>query len=350
MDTEKLNEVELKDKEAAMPLVSVNDLQAKHKFVITQCNLATKGAELIKIESIPTLSIAIAKEGEIKIASDELEKSRKSFKAPYLSAAKVIDKFFKEIQGPINKTLSELKNKRLVFQADADKAAKDEMPADNRNMLLKEDVIKDDLNKLIRISRLVFVNMFGGKFKKKDGTEVEKEGSQNPAFFAQFVVKMNENFPIVSDLRFPSKDASILMRAYLTKTIEEYIELMVDLQSAVTTVESNRVNMQVEQFRKSFTDHIFSERARYKTMIAAFILVPETTEKATIAALASRSIKEVLDYDVINIALVPREYLMIDEAKIKLFMKTKDKEIRGGFVNKLITGIKFKVTKVAVTK
>lgn len=313
-------------------LAIINALQVQVDAIGTQC---------LQIQIVDDSTLAIGQQNLSKANSiaKSIEDSRKKIKEPYLSAGKLIDSTCAKLTETIEKGMAHIKSEvgkwekeRLAIlaakQAEIDAKAKEE---DQKR--IAEEIRKQDI--------LTFISN-----TLKPYLQSTYEGLKSAADCDKFLTYINKNFPGVDKFQEYLPDA-IQIR-------DNYIDLIkgkkAQFSAAANISDTELALLKQKEKLAILQQELDAEKLRIKQAEEAAEAEKKRKEAEELAMLEkaklqaqsdlekTKGVRYIWKFELVDIEFAPKEWLTIDEAKVKEYMKANKDSLKD---NEVINGIKF---------
>jgi hypothetical protein len=306
--------------------------------------------EIMKIDDEDTLKIAENNAGLVKDSINSIEKVRKELKQPYFDTGKTIDSIAKEMTAPLDtvkaKITDEITNYKNLQAAIAAQAA--EKAAENANKLADEKAA--EIERISRIESQITARLYGGHWFNSNKQRKDSAGCLQPVDCENLLSTVNEKIPSIDEFTH-MKDQYSEMTTRVKKKINEFKINLIESMSRSQTVKDNALK-QIEEKRGAGQADINNQKDELKQEV---IDENRKTIKAATneVSAATKGVRKTLVIEVDDIEKVPKEWLLINEVKIREWasenkIDLKDKISKEG--SAVVNGIKFTLSSKYVSR
>lgn len=254
----------------------------RFNFLKDQSSKISKILETIEVKDDTSEAIAVQKLSEAKAFVGEIESLRVIVKKPYLDTGKKIDEAAKLLAAPVESRYKTLSDSVLVYKQEKAKA--------ERERLAKAQEVR---NKLIR-------------YQSESIVEINKASTMKELSDVYKVRVLS--FPLAEEWGEFAKDAEE-MKAIIIKHGKLRKAQIEELANApVEKIEEIKTKQETES-AEHLVEDITAKTNNVDTVIA------------TVAATKTTGVRKDWAFEVINPDLIPREFLIPNEAKIREFMR-----------------------------
>lgn len=269
---------------------------------------ATKMTELANTSSIITVNnqqeLEIAKSRVLDAGSwiKMIEADHKKLKAPFLEVTRILDSEKKTIAESFAKSKSAIETKITFFETIEKRKKADELAAQLKEKEKQDALILADTEKINNIVSNVKAFLYGGIVNNSKGS-FQKAG----CFTIAEVEKVEEG--IKKSLPGPAEFREECFQVF-QQSMQLISEMIVARKQSLLTTSGTVLSDQEASILADSNTVVVDQERRLNAGTIAIERQVEVNEKG---------MRRTIVFDVFNLALVPREYLMLDESKINQF-------------------------------
>lgn len=339
MATKELAKTLLTNEEVAKNFLIVNEQLDKYEAI-------SKSVEVIDEESLVIAENNIA---DIKSLITRTKAAHKIVKGPYYQTGKQIDEYAKAILDRLEAFCSRMALPITNWRSVQEAHARAELEAKQR-VLAKQAVEQAvEVAKLSRLTRTVYAKLHGGTFFTKEGEEKIASGCKTEEECAMLAQVIKEKFPEEDQFPFfPLKRNQAVEK--ISKDIRKHTVSIMESKSLTPGIVKEAKRRMREAAKEAGMEALKIEEALGKKISLENRKAVREGEKE-IKEAASNT-RKLLKLKITNEELVTREFLSVDEAKIRSWMEGKNDQIKKMLEQgkQPLTGVEFYVETTYVTK
>lgn len=297
----------------------------------------------IKVEDETSLGAAKLTVKAAQEAEKLIEAKREELKAPHLEAGRVIDNYAKELKLPLQAAITEGKQAILIFEQEKERKRLAELKKLEDERREKQEAERKEAarleslkNKLVQFENRS-ASAINGTKTLEDLATVEnslKMFSVSESTFQEFsadaqeiktkmISKVEEHRQYLTEKIAQEKEA-----ARLNGIAKEQKELELKQKEEARKLQEEKEN--IENEKKQLAIQKADEDAAFQRKIQADREENERKEKEKqLEEDKSKNLRKDWDFEIVNSALVPREFLTVDETMIRNAVKKGIREIAG---------------------
>jgi len=313
----------------------------KFRYVASKLPILEKSSLDLKVESDEQLTIAENNASEALSLLKEVDSVRKTLKAPYADTVKMIDSYCKTITDSLDRIKTRFSAEITAYRVIQQASARAEMESKLKELEVLEKEKKEESEKIIRIEAQMIARIFGGSYKKKDGT-IETFAGQLTSFNCkELLTWMNQRLPPISDFKhFP-----VLYEDTVTsikKKLAEHTSNLIILESEDGMIAKEGAVRRTAELRTEASKEILEKGDKIEKLIDKSIRKEVRTMENEVKD-AGKGVRKELRWDVIDELAVPRDILSVDTMKISKYINENREKIKTQIVNgeEILPGIKF---------
>jgi len=335
--------------ELVKTIITVEQVASNFKIVNDELDKYEAISKAVVVNDDESLAIAENNMASVKELIKRTNAAHSVLKKPYYETGKMIDQYKKSILDRLdafaNRIALPITNWKSVQVA----ARKIDLEKQRKEIEAEDLKKSEEVDKLSRLTRMIYAKLYGGTFYTKDGEEKMASGCQAPEHCAALSELINEKFPDEEQFPyFPKKRNEMVIKA-LKDIRKHQIDLMetVNLNEGIAKAAKARIRaarkeagMEAEKIQESLDKKINRDKKK---------ILREGEKEVKEAASGTRNI---LKFKVVNDLQVTREYLSVDESKIRAWMEGQTADIKGQLQEGLqpIAGVEFYVETTYVSK
>jgi len=291
----------------------------KFEALQTTVNSQIETLKQIEISDPTSLGVANQQLSAAKTLVNGIEEKRVELKAPFLDAGKKIDALAGNLSKPLESVMDSLKDKVLTYKKaeEAKRIAEIEKIAAEQKAIQQEEEIRQ--NMLAENMKKFAAAAFNGINNIKNESELSKAYTD---FYVNYPVEYGE------DLKAKIKALGSARYAELKNPIQSTIDFYHKLYCEYTGTE------------------MVIEVPASEVMVDAK-LEEKKAELEIQQAASSKGLRATWDFEVSNVTEVPKSWMIVDEKKVKEFIKEHKSELSEDII---INGIRFFQKKTVVIK
>lgn len=321
-------------------LVKVEDLKNKFPDIQDKIKEYTEYSLAVKIETDDNLMAADNTSSEVHEVLKNVEKVRQVLKAPYFNTGKVIDEYAKTMTDPLEKAKKRINEEIARYRVIKAAMIKAEEDAKMREIAALEEEKREEMNKITRIEQQLTARTYGGVWITRDGQKMTSIGCVKESDCDDLITLIVTKVPKPESFKFYQAQAEEMLSKVRDRIAKHKINLhnlngdsKILREDALVKINEAKVEAGVEAAE---TKEIIEKKIEKETkqQIKGF-------EKSIDQA--RKGVAQVLKFSVLEEHLVPREFLVVSEEKIRDYMRQNGEQIRTDLKDNKVSlpGIKF---------
>jgi hypothetical protein len=317
-----------KEKTEAVLLIQRSELEAKFNDVKQQVLAVAERCEKIEITDDESYQVGLNVAIEANTIEKKIDDKRSAVKKPYFETGKMIDAIAKELTEPLQKSIKSAKVKLKAFQDAEAKRKQEELEALQEK---REEILATADTEVRHISKLK--NFFENTYKEFIA-EITKQKDKN---------KLTANVKALLDGFIPKTELgdwledAILFRDNIVICTKLKKQLIIEGDAKVKA-ELDKNLIAFAKFKKRIIDSITEEENSTKNE-AIGANIATVSKMVELSSEETDNQRKIWKFDVVDIANVPRKYLVLDPVLVNKFIKEADKEVLAKSPN-IISGLK----------
>lgn len=323
-------------------LLKVSDLKNRFPEVQEKIEEYNKFSLALKIETDDNLVAADNMSSEVHEVLKNIEKVRQVLKAPYYNTGKAIDEYAKTMTEPLEKAKKRINDEIARYKVVQAAMIKAQEEAKMREIAAVEEEKREELNKIVRIEGQLNARIYGGVWMTKDNTRQTSTGCIKEEDCDQLIDLIINKVPKPETFKYYSAQAEEMLSKVRDRIAKHKINLhnlngdsRLLREDAIVKINEAKLEAGVESVE---TREVLEKKIERETKseVKGF---EKTYEQAR------KGVARVLKFVVTDEALVPREFFVISEEKIRDYMRQNGDQIREDLTknNESLPGIKFYV-------
>lgn len=295
-----------------------------------------------------TLAVAENNAAQIKTLLTRTEATRKALGDDYYATWKMINDYAKTISVRLEAFKQRIALAVTSWRAVQEAAAREELRKKEERLREEEKLKQDEAARLVRLTNTVFAKLYGGTYQTKNGEQIAS-GCHTKEDCDRLDQAIFKSFPKAEEFKyFPERRDEIYNTAM--KAVRNHKVDLMELNSttsgirdaAEARIKKNRMDAGLavqktdEQLNKKISQEIKKE-------------IKEGEKEIQEAAKGTRKI---LKFRIVNEEEVTREFLSVDEVKIRNWMEGQNADIKSQLQKGLqpIKGVEFYVETTHVSR
>jgi flagellar biosynthesis chaperone FliJ len=311
----KFDEISIKQK-----LNFETQLQITEKIIGTLKKVTIKDDETLKIART-TLSNALT-------VIDKIEEVTDNLCEPYKNIIKQINGLSDQLLDGLRDVCTKTKSNISLYQTTNINNALSEHEKAMETNQVKVDEVRIKLDFVKRIASQAEARIFGGHYELKDGTEKFLACPVKLSELTDQLTFLKEKMPSGDQIK-PFEGIIDNIKKLLMTAGSHLMQYMTDKINCDITLELASIDKRISLLRINTSDEIKKSIENAEQYLKKFIsgLNKEAENKLKEVAKGTR---KTLKYTIDDITVVPAEYLTVDDAKVKVFMKQHDEDLKEG--------------------
>jgi hypothetical protein len=324
----------------AEPLLKTDEIA--HRFTDFGGKIDTykQYATDLKVTDPDTLMVAENTSSEILEVSKSVEKVRKTFKEPYFLTGKSIDEYAKLLSEPLEKARKDINaivgNYKTVQAAFAkEKADKEQQALDQ----VEKDKM-EEIDKIARIEQQLNARLYGGYWINKQGLRQTSAGCVNVDQCQELIKMIDEKVPKADSYIYYGERHEEMLKGLKKRIAEHMINVNKlssgkkdSIEEAMGKIQSAKVSADVKVIETK-------EKGEY---LVAKEVKKESKAIISVVQEARKGLKRILKFVVVEHDKVGKEFLKVDDEKVRFYMNEHNEEIKEKLLKneEILPGIKF---------
>ena len=332
----------------AKPLITAEEIAKNFVLVANELEKFDAISKAVDIKDEESLTIAENNAAQIKVLLDRTEAARKALGDPHYQTHKSINQYAKGISDKLDaykqRVTLAVTNWRTVQEAHK----RAELEAKQKELQVIEDEKTAEMNRLTQLTNTILARLYGGKYVTKKG-EQYSDGCYTQEECDKLAEVLSRSFPGEEQFKhFPKKRNDILsvglkaIRSQKIDLVDRDSDIPGVRAAANTRIKENIKNagLIVEKTGSTMARKIASETKK------------EVREGEKEIKEAAKGTRKILKFRIINEEEVTREYLSVDESKIRTWVEGQTTEIKEGLKrgSQPISGVQFYVETVYASR
>jgi len=299
----------------------------------------------VNIQDDETLAIAENNAAQIKELLTLTDAARKKVGDPYYKTHKAVNEYAKGITDRIKSFKERFGHNITSYRKVQEAAARAHLDSKRKDLEAEEELKTIEAAKIVRLTRTIYAKLYGGTFMTKAGEEKVASGCHTQEDCIELAGILNTSLPDdESYIYFPEKGSKIRLEAgkFIRKHQIDLMELASDIPgkriAATDRINQNRVNagMAAVKTQETLTKNIAT--ATRKEVKAGEADIKE----------AAKGTRKILKFRIDNPEQVLREYLSVDDVKIRAWMEGQNDLIKENLQKNVqpLPGIQFYVEEI----
>jgi hypothetical protein len=307
------------------PLLNTEQIAVRFTDFGGKIETYKKYASDLKIEGEDTLMVAENTSSEIMEVFNNVEKVRKNFKEPYYKAGKEIDEHAKKILDPLEKTRKDINAKIANYKTVQAALAAEKAKTEQAELRKIEEAKLEEINRIARIEQQLNARIFGGYWINKSEIRQTSAGCINEQQCDDLLTLIDEKVPKADSYTYYGEKHDEMLTA-VRKRIASH-KVNVHNANADSKEIRERAQEKIQAARASAEVKTLESKEKSEVMVAKEV---KKDEKAIINTVKEirKGLKKILKFEVIEVDKVGKEYLKVDEDKIKYWMTQHSDEIK----------------------
>lgn len=325
-------------------IVTQKDLVEKFRYINSKAGVYDKTTLELKVTGNEELTIAENNVKDVGKLLKEAEDIRKMIKKPYADAVKLIDSYVKIITDSLERSKIRLTSEITSYKVIQEAAAKAERDAKLKEIQALEAEKKEETERIDRIQQQLTARIFGGTYKKKDGTVASAAGCVTSAETVELSKWINENAPKTDTFtHFGVLYEDMLVS--IKKRLTEHTTNLIELEKANEIESKIGKEGALRRINESRTEAVQENLETKQTAEKIIAKAVKSETKAVDNAIneAGKGVRETLKWVVTDETLVPRDMLCVDEKKLNQYLNDNKEQIKAALTEnkEVLPGIKF---------
>lgn len=337
---------------AVASLVSTDVLTEKFKYIASKIAELEKSSLELKVDSDETLVIA---ENNTSISHGlikEIDALRVNIKAPYAETVKVIDSYCKTVSANAERLKIRFASEVAKFKTIKEAQLKAEAEAKMKEVRAAEEAKTEESSKLVRIREQLTARIYGGTFRKKDGTSVPVAGCMNAEQCKSLEEWITKSVPPISDFKyFPTEyeDMLLSIKSKLAQHASDLIDLEKNDYPSATEGAMRRINESraLSEVENNETKELLGKKIEKE-------IKGEVRSITNEISAAGKGIRSRVVFDAIpeRELEVPRDFLSLDSTKVNAYINDNREKIESDIKEgkETVPGLKFSFDTKFVTR
>jgi hypothetical protein len=332
------------------PLVSTEIISSKFSHFSKNIEVVKEYAVSLVIENDEGLTIADNNLKSINESLKNIDKVRKTFKDPYLTACNDIDNYVKE-----NFTIPLEENKSLITKSVTSyktiQTAQAKLKLEKEQQKVKETLKEkeEEITRLSRIENQLLARIYGGSWMNAKGIKNTSLGCQRYKETEEVLDIIKEKMPpvesfkhLVDEYNSMKKDMLIKLAKHKSNLIELISEDPAIRERATNNIRNSKIAAGIEMNDKKDNISVQVQKEVAKETKAAKKQVAET----------SKGMRKTLKFEAVDITKVPKEFLMLNESAVREWAKNNKEAISKQMLegDSIIDGIKYSLEEKYVNR
>jgi hypothetical protein len=282
--------------------------------------------------------IAIVDEGTLAIGQQNLAKAnsmvntieglRTTLKAPYLAAGKLIDSTCKQLSEPLTLAVSHLKEQALNWEKKRLAEEKEKQEQLERKFYEEQEIIRSENERRSAITTYMSEKAEPA-LKKCYERATSLHECNNQISIIQSNYKDREFFMEYADQAYEMKDRYLSLIEEKKKLFEgasQMSEAELSIQQQKQALQFERLELEKRALAISQAEEEAFLRKQQEEA-AANLLAEQQKQQAIADSEKTKGIRYTWDFELVDITMVPKEWICLDEKAVKAYMKESiDKE------------------------
>lgn len=331
-----------------LPAIRKEDLVEKFKNVSRQLPKFRNISEKVKVQDDESLAIAENNIAEIKTLMKDLDGARKRLKKPYADVVTMIDGYAKIISDQFESFRKQISLHVVSYREVQEAAARVEMEKRKRETEQIEKEKQEEADRLIRLTEILNAKLYGGPYKTKNGDKMS-DGCYTKEECDLLMDSLDRSFPPSNSFRFyPDRRDEVYARA--KKKITAHKIDLIDLESENKEIRMAALKRINEAKIKAGLDVEKTNDELAKTVQRDVRKELKDAQKEV--KLAAKGTRKILKFRVVDEEQVTREFLSVDEMKIRDWMENQHSDIKEMLLSgsQPLKGIEFYVETTFVSR
>lgn len=326
----------------AVSLLPQNKILESFKIISDNLEKFEQISMSITITDDETLAVAENNASQVKVMIDRTEAARKDLKDPYYQTGLTVDQVAKGIKDRLEAFKQRFSLAITGWKSVQEAAERVKLDAKKKELETIEKEKTEEADKIVRLTRTVYARLYGGSYVLGSGEEKISNGCYTGEDCDKLAMALHNNFPAADTFKyFPDRRETLYIEA--TKAIRTHKMNLIDLtsdtpgvkNSATKRIQENKLNagLIVEKTNDVLAKKISQE-------VKKEIRAGEADVKA-----AAKGTRKILKFRVMEEEKVTREYLSVDNGKIRDWMEGQNADIKQQLMegNQPIPGVQFYV-------
>lgn len=331
---------DIQEIEAGKPLLQTEELAIQFADFGAKIEAYKKFATGLKIADDDNLMVAENTSSEILEVAKNVEKTRKLFKEPYFQTGKLIDDYAKTISDPLTTTRAtinaEIANYKKVQAAFAKEKADNEL----KKLQVIEAAKLEEIERISRIEVQLNARLYGGMWTNKSGMPQTSAGCITVAHCDELLALIEKKVPKADTYTYYGDRHDIMIKEMKRKLASHKINVF----NANSDTSSKRLEAQEKiSIAKVEANVKSAETKESGEKLVAKEVNKEAKNITTEVQTVRKGLKRVLKFAIMDPTIVPKDFWIIDEDKIKYWMTQHSEEIKENLTKNIdsLAGIKF---------
>jgi len=310
-DVDTINEEGVENSE---PLVPVKVVESKFAHLTKNINIYTEYALDIHVENDNTLSVAENNSSEVNSILKGIDKIRKEFKEPYFRTAKLIDEYAKTLTNPLEEAKKSINEAITNYKRVQEATARAQAEEVRKKAEALADAKAAEADRIDRIQRQLIARLYGGQWFNRENQRKTSAGCIHYRDCDELTKAVKERIPKIDEFEY-MQDEYRKMKKDILKLISTHKSNLIELESDSKLLKENAqksidqakeaAGIAINEAKEEMTQNIIKEaKKEIKTSEA------ETKE-------AGKGVRKVLKFEMAEIEDVPKEFLMLDDTKVR---------------------------------